>query len=93
MKEQLIQTKITNFCKSKGCKVLNVTKSNLNWIADLQIFTWNWKHFWCEVKKPDWVESKLQQFRRKEFTKIWDIWIVAYWYEDFIKKTNHLWNS
>jgi hypothetical protein len=90
MKEQVIQSKIIKDLESRWYIVIKITVSNMTGIPDLLVLTGWGKHLWIEVKKPDGVESKLQEFRRKKFTEHWDVSIVCYGYEDFIRKYNNL---
>ena len=70
--------------ESKWYIVIKITISNWNGIPDLLILTWNSRHFWCEVKKPDGVLSVLQKFRIKSLSQLGDKIIVAYGYEHFV---------
>jgi len=93
MKEQNIQKKIINYLEKLWFICIKITVSNFNWIPDILVLTWNWKHIWIEVKTEIWKESKLQEFRRKQFTKHGDVSIVVYGYEDFINQYNKLWKN
>ena len=86
MLEQKIQKKIIDYCNNLWYITVKLQKTNTNWIADLIICLWNWKHIWCEVKQETLKMSELQKFRQKQFEKISDIRITAYWYNDFIIK-------
>jgi len=88
--EQNIQTKIQKYLEKKGFMTINLIKTNRNWIPDLIILNWNGKCFFIEVKKIDWIESKLQEFRRKELIKNGYISLVVYWYDDFLTQYNKL---
>ena len=63
-------------------------KTNKNWIPDLQVLIWNWKHFWVEVKQKTWTASKLQEFRIKKLIDHGDIAFVCYGWDDFLNKYN-----
>ena len=91
MLEWWIQTKIQKFLEKKWFICINMIKTNKNWIPDLQILIWNWKHFWIEVKQKTWILSKIQEFRIKKLRENWDIVLIPYWYEDFINKYKELW--
>ena len=79
------QEKIRKFCINKWHIVINITKSNFNWIPDLLIPTGNWKHIWCEVKKVSWWHTyPVQLYRKKQLETHWDVSLIAYWYEDFV---------
>ena len=88
--ESKIQKKITDYLTNKEwCICIKITSSNWNWVPDVLVLLWWWKHIFIEVKKPDWVESKLQQFRRKQLTEHGDISLVCYSFDDFL--TQYQW--
>jgi len=85
--EAKLQTKIQKYLIDKEWfMTINLIKTNRNWIPDLQILIWDWKSFFIEVKKRWWMESKLQEYRRKQLNKMWYISLVVYSWEDFIKQ-------
>lgn len=92
--EQQEQTKIKNFCESKWFIVLNLIKVTPSWFADLLVLTWNWKHFWVEVKKKSWwFTYPIQKYRKKQLEEHWDISMIARWFEDFINQYKELWKT
>lgn len=87
MLESKIQKKIIDYIeKEKKFIVIKQIKTNKNWIPDLLVLTWNWKHLWIEVKQEKWIESEIQKFRREQLINIWDYCIVCYWFDDFFEK-------
>ncbi len=86
LSEAAEQEKIRQFCKKKWWIVINITKSNFNWIPDLLVLTGNWKHFWVEVKKVSWYTVyPVQEYRKRQLETHWDISMIAYWYDDFLR--------
>jgi len=88
--EQKIQTKIIKFLKEKWYEPIKLIKTSKNWIPDLIVPLWDWKHIWIEVKTEVWKLSTLQKYIIKGLESIWDIVIVPYWYDDFIFKWQKL---
>ena len=87
MLETWIQKKIINYLEKKEWfEVIKLIKLNKNWYPDLQVLIWNWRHFWIEVKQVKWEESILQAFVRNKLIKKWDISLVCYWYDDFLRQ-------
>ena len=83
MKEQQIQKKIIDHLTKDGYIVVNLIKTNCNWIPDL-LATKQWKALWVEVKKPWGVLSVLQKFRIKKLRENWDTVLIPYSFEEFI---------
>lgn len=81
--EAKLQSRIIKFLEKKWYTVLKLIKTNKNGIPDLQVLTWNGKHFWIEVKSSTWKLSELQKYRIEELTKKWDHAMVVYSYEQF----------
>jgi len=86
MTEQQIQKKITNHLEKNGLYSIKLIKTNKNGIADIVAVCGQEPPVFIEVKKPDGVESKLQEFRRKELSKYGIQSVVAYGYEDYLRK-------
>jgi hypothetical protein len=86
MLENKTQKKIIDYCNSLWYITVDLIKTNLNWIADLLVCTWDKKHFWVEVKQETWKMSEIQKYRQKQFESMWDVRITCYWYKDFINK-------
>ena len=86
MTEQAIQKKITNFLTDKWYQVVKLIKTNVNWVPDLMVLTWDEKMFFVEVKTEKGKLSPLQIFRIKKLEENWYKVIVPYWYDDFINK-------
>jgi len=86
MKEQLIQTKIIKYLEKKWYIVINIIKTNKNWLPDLLVLIWKWKHFWIEVKQETWILSKIQEYRIKTLRENWDLVWIPYGFQDFIKQ-------
>ena len=90
MIESKIQKKITDFLKKEWYEVIKITSSNKNGIPDLLALTGNSKHLWIEVKVEKGKLSELQKYVIKWLEQLWDIVLVPYGYEDFIKQYNQL---
>lgn len=90
MIESAIQFKCIDHLTKKGYLVMKLIKTNMNGIADLQVFTGNGNTFFIEVKQEKWKESAIQEYRRKEFIDRGYKWIVCYWYEDYLDKIQEL---
>ena len=61
-------------------------KTNKNGIPDLLVLFWPWTHYWVEVKQETWKLSKIQEYRIKKLREAWDIVLVPYGFNDFIKQ-------
>ncbi len=85
MLESWIQTKIIHHLESKWWEVVKTIKLNKSWYADLFVFPGNGIVIFIEVKKPEWKESKIQEYRRKKLTEKWYQCYVFYSYEEYLK--------
>jgi hypothetical protein len=85
MLESVLQKKIIDYLTKKWYLCIKLIKTNLNWIPDLQILTWNWKTFFIEVKQENWKQSEIQKYRQKQLIDLWYNSYIVYWYNDFLK--------
>ena len=86
MTEQQIQKRITNHLESKDYYTLKLIKTNKNGIPDVVAIHPQSEAFFVEVKKPDGVESKLQEFVRKDLGRKGIRSYVVYGYKDYMEK-------
>lgn len=86
MTEQQIQKKISDHLTKQGYYVIKLIKTNKNGIPDLLAIHSQSETILIEVKKPDGVTSKLQDFRLKELKQEGIRCFVAYGYEDYLNK-------
>lgn len=84
--EQKIQKKISDNLEENGYYVIKLIKTNKNGISDLVAVCGQEPPIFIEVKKPDGVESKLQEFRRNELSEYGIRSVVVYGYEDYMNK-------
>lgn len=71
MLESILQKKIIDYYNKKWYITIKLIKTNLNWIPDLQILTWDWKSFFIEVKQKNWKQSEIQKYRQDQLIEKW----------------------
>lgn len=86
MTEQQIQKKITNHLEDNGLYSIKLIKTNKNGIADILAIHDTGVVTFIEVKKPNGVESKLQEFRRLELMNFGIKSFIVYGYDDYMNK-------
>jgi RecB family endonuclease NucS len=86
MRESAIQKKIIDDLTRCWYTPVKTIKTNIVGIADIIALHPTRPAILVEVKQEKGRESEIQRYRRETFTEKWMVWIVAYWYEDYMEK-------